>query len=100
MSVLLRTAFLRSALISALMISFYGCYSKADGARLARSSEHHDDRLTALEQGMEEERLQMQTALESAQAKVVELEQVLERATQVVTRNSADLGTEVAQLRE
>lgn len=100
MSVLFRSTFVRSALIGALLIPVAGCYSKADGTRLARSSEHHDARLTALERGMEEERLQMQTALESAQAKVVELEQVLERATQVVTRNSADLGTEVSQLRE
>lgn len=86
--------------LSSATLALCACYSKADGTRLARASEHHDERLTALERGMEEERREMQTALESAQAKVVELEQVLERATQVVTRNSADLGTEVTQLRE
>lgn len=91
---------LRTALVGILTSSFAGCYSKADGTRLARSSEHHDQRLTALERGMEQERLEMQAALESAQTKVIELERVLEQATQVVTRNSADLGTEVAQLRE
>ena len=95
-----RAACLRSALISAVVVALAGCYAKADGTRLARASEHHDSRLTALERGIEEERLQMQTALESAQTKMVQLEQVLEQATQVVTRNSADLGTEVAQLRE
>ena len=77
-----------------------GCYSKADGTRLARQSEHHEERLTSLERGMEEERVQMQTALANAQTKVQQLETVLEQATDVVTRNSADLGTEVRDLRE
>ena len=80
-------------------VAAVGCYSKADGTRLARQAEHHEQRLTSLEQGIEQERSEMQAALASAQTKVVELEQVLERATDVVTRNSADLGTEVRELR-
>ncbi len=77
-----------------------GCFPKGEGERLRRASDLHEERLTSLETGMERERTQMQEALANAQTKVAELEVVLERATNVVTRNSADLGTDVIALRE
>ncbi|HJL05094.1 MAG TPA: tetratricopeptide repeat protein [Polyangiaceae bacterium LLY-WYZ-15_(1-7)] len=88
---------LLSALSAALGV---GCYSKSDGERLAREAAERERRLVALEEGIEQERAQIREALDDAQTKVTELEQVLERATEVVTRNSADLGTEVHELRE
>ena len=75
------------------------CFPKSDGEQLASTSEEHERRLAALEEGIAEERNRMTEALANAQGKMHELEEVLERATQVVTRNSADLGTEVAELR-
>ncbi|MEM9067313.1 MAG: tetratricopeptide repeat protein [Myxococcota bacterium] len=88
---------MRIALIVCLLA---GCYSKSAGEKLAREAQDREARLQQLESGMEGQRTQMRAALESAEAKVRELEQVLERATEVVTRNSADLGTEVGQLRQ
>lgn len=75
-----------------------GCYSKAKGNLLARSNAEHEQRITALEEGIESERARIRDALDRAETKVAELQQVLEQATDVVTRNSADLGTEVRQL--
>lgn len=81
-------------------IAAVGCFPKGEGESLSRASALHEERLTSLETGMERERTQMQEALANAQTKVAELEAVLERATDVVTRNSADLGTDVIALRE
>lgn len=76
------------------------CYSSSAGKALEETTTEHERRLVALENGIEAERRQITEALTRAQNKVAELETVLERATQVVTRNSADLGTEVHTLRE
>lgn len=84
-------------LLSSLLA--WGCYSKSAGKQLAREAEDRERRLAELENGMADQRRQIQESLASAEAKVAELEHVLERATEVVTRNSADLGTEVGQLR-
>lgn len=89
-----------TALSLASCLLAVGCYPKGAGEQLARDGRDRERRLVAIEEGLVAEREQMREALASAQAKVAELEQVLERATQVVTRNSADLGTEVVQLRE
>ena len=77
-----------------------GCYPKSAGDDLEEKLADQERRLAALEEGMADSRARMDAALESAEAKVAELQQVLEQATAVVTRNSADLGTEVVQLRE
>lgn len=90
---------MRAQTFFAAIVLCSACYSKADGARLARQAERHAERLTALERGIEEERREIQLALQNAEGKVRELEQVLEQATDVVTRNSADLGTQVRDLR-
>ena len=77
----------------------WGCYSKSAGNQLAREAEDRERRLAELENGMADQRRQIEQSLASAETKVRELEQVLERATEVVTRNSADLGAEMGQLR-
>jgi TolA-binding protein len=72
------------------------CMSKSEGDAL-RSE--HGGRLDALEKGMRTERDELRAELTKAKQQVAELQEVLERATAVVTRNSADLGAEVEQLR-
>jgi len=77
-----------------------GCYPKSKGEMLARNTAEQERRIQALEEGMEDQRERMQAALTAAEQKVAQLEEVLEQATDVVTRNSADLGTEVRELRQ
>lgn len=72
---------------------------RADGERLTEQGTSHDARITALEESLEAERQRLGEAVGEAQTKVTELEQVLQRATEVVTRNSADVGAEVQELR-
>lgn len=77
-----------------------GCLwtTKGDGDRLRTESVEHARRLTKVEQGAQAERETLHAAVGSAQVKVQELEVVLERATEVVTRNSADTGALVQEL--
>ncbi|WP_083458300.1 tetratricopeptide repeat protein [Sandaracinus amylolyticus] len=62
------------------------------------------DRLAARVQSLETRSASLETdvgaQVEHAKTKVAELEQVLERATQVVTRSSADTGAQVEALQE
>lgn len=76
-----------------ILATVLGCYSKSSGELLAREAAERERRVVALEEGVSAERAAME-------AKMAELERVLEQATGVVTRNSADLGTEVQRLRE
>ena len=70
------------------------CYtSAADGDALRR-------RVDALEQGQQTQREELRTEIETAQTKVAELEDVLDRATKVVTRASADTGAQVETLQQ
>ena len=69
------------------------CWTSAsDGEALRR-------RVRELEQGQAQQRDELRAELGNAQTKMADLEEVLARATQVVTRNSADTGAEVEQLR-
>ncbi|MFW6197949.1 MAG: hypothetical protein ACOC5B_03715, partial [Myxococcota bacterium] len=86
--------------VAALVIALAGCMTRVEGDRLAREATERERRLTSLEEGIEEERTQLQEEVERAQAKVAELGEVLEQATSVVKRNSADLGQEVRQTKE
>ncbi len=88
------------ALLLSLVVCGFACFSSSSGKALEEAGRDRERRLASLESGMEAERRQMTEALGNAQTKVRELEAVLEQATQVVTRNSADLGTEVTSLRE
>ncbi len=80
-----------------------GCFlwtTRGEGDTLIQESQERDERISQLEAGAREERERLQAELERARTKIAELEQVLERATRVVTRNSADLGAEVAETRQ
>lgn len=67
--------------------------SAADGESLRR-------RVRELETGQETQREELRTELANAQTKVADLEEVLDRATKLVTRNSADTGAHVEQLQQ
>jgi TolA-binding protein len=80
-----------SALLSA-------CFATTEQAtQLARRSDALERRTTELETGLGEE---LRAEVDRAKTKVAELEDVLERATQVVTRSSADTGAQVEQLQQ
>lgn len=85
-----------SAVFSSLSIS--GCFlwtSASKGDELQQRADAMEGRLQTLETGLGEE---LRAEMELAKAKVAELETVLERATQVVTRASADTGAQVETL--
>lgn len=80
-----------------------GCFlwtTRSEGDALVERTEAHEQRIQELETGTEAERRELAKSVGEARAKVGELEQLIERATAVVTRNSADLGLEVQNLRE
>lgn len=77
-----------------------GCWtSSSAGVRLRTDVDAHARRLDDLEKGIAAEREQLRTEVGRAQQNVTRLETVLEQATEVVTRNSADTGAQVEQLR-
>lgn len=67
--------------------------SAADGESLRR-------RVRELEQGQQAQRDDLRAELANAQTKMNDLEVVLQQATKVVTRNSADTGAQVEQLQQ
>lgn len=74
------------------------CWATTEQAnQLSRRTAALDERTTALETGLGQE---LRAEVERAKTKVAELEQVLERATQVVTRASADTGAQVEELQQ
>ncbi len=86
---------LRLALVLVLgSASLSACWtSAADGEALR-------GRVRGLEQGQERQREELQAEIANAATKVQELEEVLDRATKLVTRNSADTGAQVEQLQQ
>jgi TolA-binding protein len=70
-----------------------GCVTTGAGEEIRSTARAQEERIATLEQASVQNR-------EEVDAKVRELEQVLERATQVVTRNSADAGAQVEAMRE
>lgn len=98
----MRAAVLSLALVSAALSATLvaGCFwtTKGEGEQLRSASTEQARRLSELENGARSERETLHAAIGNAQIKVHELEDVLERATAVVTRNSADTGALVQQL--
>ncbi len=77
-----------------------GCWtSSGAGAALRTDVDAHARRLEGLEKGIASEREQLRTEVGHAQKNVTRLEEVIQQATAVVTRNSADTGAQVEQLR-
>lgn len=92
----------RVLIIALASSSLSGCFlwtTRGQGDTLRTEAEERDRRLAELETGAREDRDRLRQELEHARAKIAELEEVLERATRVVTRNSADLGADVEAIR-
>jgi TolA-binding protein len=77
-----------------------GCVSRVQFEQLERQSQAREERLAAVEEQLSHQSQGLEEASALAQERVQELRAILEQATQAVTRNSADLGTEVIALRE
>lgn len=69
------------------------CFSASEGDALRR-------RVQELEHGQEQQQTSLSAELANAQTKVSQLEEVLDRATKLVTRASADTGAQVEQLQQ
>ncbi len=96
-----RTA--KATLLAALSIGLSGCFlwtTRTQGVELEETTEDHEQRLSSLEEGITRERQELTDEVNRAKSQVARLEEVLQKATKVVTRNSADLGLEVEHLRE
>ncbi len=94
---------MRALLLVAASAALSGCFlwtTRGEGNDLEEQGDDHERRLDALESGLREDRERLQSELTDAQAKMAELRDVLEKATQVVKRNSADMGLEVQRLRD
>jgi len=73
---------------------FTGCWtSSAEGEQLRTAAQARDARLEQLESQNRQNRQELD-------AKVAELQQVLDKATQLLTRDSADVGAQVQQMSE
>ncbi len=93
----------RALLLAVLSVAASGCFlwtSASQGGELTETSTDHEARLTVLEDGIADQRQELSDDLNRAKAQVVELEAVLQQATRVVTRNSADIGLRVEGLQE
>lgn len=74
-------------------LALSGCLTTSAGDEIRSAARAQEERIAQLEQASVQSR-------EELDAKVRELEDVIERATQVVTRNSADAGAQVEAMRE
>jgi len=93
----------RATLLVVLSVAASGCFlwtTKGQGDELLESTQDQEQRLTSIETGIADQRRELTDEVNRAKSQVVQLEEVLQKATKVVTRNSADLGLEVEQLRE
>ena len=94
----------RSARVFGVMLissALSGCFlwtSKNQGEEIRATAAEHERRLVALEDGQRAGREQLEQAIVRADQKISELQTVLQQATQVVTRNSADTGQQVQEL--
>lgn len=87
-----------TALAAVVAILAPGCVTQVQYQELVRESEAREARIVALESGSASTREEIDDSIAEAQAKVDELRQLLEEATEVVTRNSADIGQDVRAL--
>lgn len=80
-----------------------GCFlwtTRGEGDQLLDENRDHEERITAIEEQGRRDREELAEQVKRAKTKVDELEGVLQKATEVVTRNSADLGVTVEELRQ
>ncbi len=84
-----------------LSLAFQGCFlwtTSGEGDLLRTDVDAHGARLQKLEEAQTAQVEQLKTAEKQAQESISELEGVIERATSVVQRNSADVTVQVSEL--
>jgi tol-pal system protein YbgF len=78
-----------------------GCFlwtTSGEGDQLRRDVDTHQERIEALERAQNAQLEQLRQAEATAQEKIDQLEGVIERATSVVQRNSADVTVQVSEM--
>jgi TolA-binding protein len=88
--------------LSALMVSvlFCGClYTQARGEQLEAELRRQREMLAALDTQINQQRELLEAENREAAARVGELREVIREATEIVTRNSADVGADVEILK-
>lgn len=96
-----RAAGLRASCLVGLALSTSGCFlwtTSGEGDALRADVDAHAARLERLEQAQNAQLEQLKQAEAKAQDSIAELERVIERATSVVQRNSADVTVQVSEL--
>lgn len=85
--------------ISALLL-FSGClYTQARGELVEAELRKHQERIRELETQVAHQREELVAENRTASEKVAELREVIQEATEIVTRNSADVGADVEVLK-
>ena len=90
-----------SAFILALSAS--GCFwvtTKSEGEEIKQDLQHMQDKLDKFEQDLKKERMHLTEMIGRARTEVEKLEETLNRATRVLSRNSADFGAEMESIKE
>jgi len=85
-------------LVLSCLFCSMGCYGKAAGNKLKAANDDQERRLQNLESGFVSERERINDSIQKVNSKLAQLEIVLEKATDVVKRNSADTGMNVAEM--
>jgi TolA-binding protein len=91
----------RASLVAALALCSNGCFlwtSAGEGEGLRTDVNSQGDRLQKLEQAQTAQLEQLKLAEAKAQKSIEDLESMIERATTVVQRNSADVTVSVSEL--
>jgi TolA-binding protein len=82
-----------------LALALGGCFSiTSEGKRVIRETDSNTQRIAKVEQAQNAQLEQLKGAESKAQDSIKQLEGVIEQATQVVQRNSADVVTQVSEL--
>jgi len=80
-----------------------GCFwvtTKSEGEEIKQDIQHIHDKLDKFEQDLKKERMHLTEMIGRARTEVEKLEETLNRATRVLSRNSADFGAEMENLKE
>lgn len=88
------------ALSIGAVLLFSGClYTQARGELVEAELRKHQERIRELETQVMHQREELAAENRSASEKVAELREVIQEATDIVTRNSADVGADVEALK-
>ncbi|MCP4675386.1 MAG: tetratricopeptide repeat protein [Deltaproteobacteria bacterium] len=85
---------------SLIASSCFWVTTKEEGHVLRQDIQHVEDRITKMENELEQDRQHLTEMIERARTDVEKLEETLTRATRVLARNSADFGAEMETLKD